>query len=83
MEAVKNKAKYLQLQEMFGGKWKYNRHGYLWECDDDRTVQMVSSCSCDGNCRCTPRYYLYGGKDGTKEVVFNMQSFRLCPGMPF
>jgi len=74
--------KYKQLEQMFGGKWKYNRHGSLWECNDGkRMVWGVCSYSCDYNCGSSSRYYMYGGEK-TVEVNFIGQSFSMCNRMP-
>ena len=82
-EVIRNKPKYKQLEDMFGGTWTFNRSGHLWECSDGRMVWAVSSCSCDGPCSSTPRYHLYGsGGDGSEEVHFNGQRLGLCMTNP-
>ncbi len=78
MEIQKALPRYKQLENQLGGKWTYNRHGHLWECDDGRIVWAVRSCSCDdGNCGSSPLYYCYGGKK-TIKVTFNPQKFGSC-----
>lgn len=76
------KPKVRQLEEMFGGRWKYNGMS-TWSClDGKRMVWAVASCSCDFDCGSSPRYYLYG--DGTpQEVHFKGQAFNLCTEMRF
>lgn len=66
-----------QLEKQFGGKWEYLGMS-VWACPDDKkTVQCVSDCSCDFDCYCSPKYYLYG--DGIpKEVHFKLIAVRLC-----
>ena len=84
MDVVRNKPKYKQLEQMFGGTWKYNRAGHLWECDDGRMVWGVSSCCCDGDCSSVPRYYLYSSKkERAQKVHFDGQRLGLCMTNPF
>lgn len=78
---VKSKVK--QLEEKFGGKWRYCGQK-VWEClDDNRMVMAVSSCSCDYDCGSSSRYYLYGEEEGSQEVHFDYQELRLCRNINF
>lgn len=50
------------LRENHGGRWKYNRHGGMWECDDGRrTARRVIMCTCDDTCGCGSEIMVYGG----------------------
>ena len=84
MKVKRVPSKTKQLEEKFGGKWKYNRHGHLWEDDNGRSVWAVSGCSCDYDCGSSPRYYLYGDKtkDHAISVYFEGQGFSLCKSPP-
>lgn len=63
------KPKYKQLEEQFGGTWKYYASVGSWYCDDGlRSVSRVAGCSCDDYCDHPPRYYLYG--DGVPKNVY-------------
>ena len=64
---VKSKVK--QLEEKYGGKWRYCGMGH-WECDDGkRTVNAVAGHLCDNDyCDVPPLYYMYG--DGAAKIVY-------------
>lgn len=77
------KSKVKQLEEKFGGRWKYSGQRF-WECDDlIRMVWAVAGHLCDDeNCDVPAKYYMYG--DGTaKEVYFEGQNLYggSCLGM--